>query len=41
MVLIKRNGWNTTEFMEIEELDNTKLENLTKEIELIKVRKVI
>jgi hypothetical protein len=36
---LKGIGWNTTEFMEIEELDNTKLENLTKEIELIKVEK--
>jgi hypothetical protein len=36
---LKGIGWNTTEFLEIDELDNSIIENLTKEIELIKIEK--
>jgi hypothetical protein len=37
---LKGIGWNTTEFLEIEELDSSTIENLTKELELIKIGKI-
>jgi hypothetical protein len=36
---LKGHEWNTSEYLEIVELDNSKLENLTKEIELITIEK--
>jgi hypothetical protein len=36
---LKGTGWNTTEFLEIEELDTSQTENLIKELELIKIEK--
>lgn len=36
---LKGHEWNTSEYLEIIELDNSKLENLIKEIELIEIEK--
>lgn len=36
---LKGGEWNSLEYLEIEELDNSTIENLSKEIELIKIEK--